>query len=115
MTYVLTLVGLLLIGGAYLVGSRRGRSREEALKSTLEERTEKLVLLENELLRQSATDPVTGVHTQQHFQDFLEREWRRASRERQYVSVVMIEVDHFRAYTERYGKQQADEIGRAHV
>jgi diguanylate cyclase (GGDEF)-like protein len=60
------------------------------------------------LLRHSAIDPVTGLHTQQYFQQFLEREWRRASRERRFVSVIMVEVDHFRAFTERHGKTEGD-------
>lgn len=108
MAYVLALVAVLLVGGGYLLGSRRGRSREQALETTLDERTEKLTLVEHELLRHSAIDPVTGLHTQQYFHEFLEREWRRASRERQFVSVIMVEVDHFRAFNERQGKPEGD-------
>lgn len=76
MAYLLALLAAVLVGAGYLLGSRRGRSREVALKTTLDERNEKLTLVEHELLRQSAIDPVTGLHTQQHFQEFLEREWR---------------------------------------
>jgi len=106
--YVLAVLATLLVGAGYLLGSRRARSREDALKTTLDERTEKLTLVEHELLRHSAIDPITGLHTQQYFQEFLEREWRRASRERQTVSVIMIEVDHFRAFNERQGKPEGD-------
>lgn len=108
MVYVLALLAVLLAGAGYVLGSRRGRSREDALKTALDERLEKLRLVENELLRYSAVDPVTGLHTQQHFQEFLEREWRRASRERKCVSVIMIEVDHFREFNDRQGKQEGD-------
>jgi two-component system chemotaxis family response regulator WspR len=104
----LAILAAALVGGGYLLGTRRGRSREEALRTTLNERNEKLTQVEHELLRQTAIDPSTGVHTQQYFQEFLEREWRRASRERKFVSVVMIEVDHFRALSERQGAPQAD-------
>ena len=85
-----------------------GPSREEKLQAAVEERDEKLILTENELLRHTAVDPVTGLHTQQHFQEFLEREWRRASRQRQFVSVIMIEVDHFRVFNDRQGKPEGD-------
>ena len=108
MAYVLALLAVLLVGAGYLLGSRRGRSREQALQTTLDERTEKLTLVEHELLRHSAIDPVTGLHTQQYFQEFLEREWRRAARERQFVSIIMVEVDHFRAFNERQGKPEGD-------
>lgn len=108
MAYVLALLAALLVGAGYLLGSRRGRSRETALKTALDERTEKLTFVEHELLRHSSMDPVTGLHPQQYFQEFLEHEWRRASREQQFVSVIMIEVDHFRAFNERQGKPEGD-------
>lgn len=108
MVYVLALVGVLLVGAGYLLGARRASTREETLKSTLDERSEKLTLVEHELLRHRAIDPVTGLHTQQYFQEFLEREWRRGSRERKSVAVLMVEVDHFRPYNERLGKPQGD-------
>lgn len=108
MAYALALLAAVLVGAGYLLGSRRARGREEELKTTLDEQTEKLTLIEHELLRQSAIDPVTGLHTQQHFQEFLEREWRRASREQKSVAVIMVEVDHFRAFNERQGKPEGD-------
>jgi len=106
--YALALVASLLVGAGYLLGSRRARSREETLETTLHERTQKLTLVEHELLRHSEIDPVTGLHTQQYFQEFLEREWRRASRDRQCVAVIMIEIDDFRAFNERQGKSEGD-------
>ena len=108
MVYVLSLLGVVLAGAGYLVGLRRGRSREQALRATLDERNEKLTVVEDELLRHTAVDPATGIHTQQHFQEFLEREWRRASRERQFVSLLMVELDHFRAFHDRHGANEAD-------
>ena len=108
MAYALALLGALLVGAGYLLGARRARNREETLRTTLDDRTEKLTVVQNELLRYSAIDPATGLHTQQHFQEFLEREWRRASRERKTVAVIMIEVDHFRALNEREGKPEGD-------
>jgi diguanylate cyclase (GGDEF)-like protein len=98
----------LLVGAGYLLGSRRGRSREEALRLSLDERDHKLTLVEHELLRHTAVDPETGLHTQQHFQEFLEREWRRASRERKSVAVIMVELDHFRALAERQSRTETD-------
>jgi diguanylate cyclase (GGDEF)-like protein len=105
---VALLVVLVLVAAGYFVGARRGRSREEGLKARLDERTEKLTLIEHELLRRSSMDPVTELPGQQYFQEFLEREWRRASRDRAAVSVIMIDIDHFRAYNERLGQPDAD-------
>jgi len=109
----LILIAAFLIVAGYLVGLRRARAREQALRTTLDERDEKLTLVEHELLRRSNLDPVTGLPVQQSFQEFLEREWRRAARDRMPVSLVMIEVDHFRAYNDRMGKPQGDVCLRA--
>jgi len=106
--YAFALLAVLLVGAGYLLGLRRGLSREEALRSSLEERDEKLTIVEHELLRHTAVDPATGLHTQEYFQEFLEREWRRASRERQSVAILMMEVDHLHALSERQGKPHAD-------
>lgn len=100
--------GLLLLGAGYVLGSRMGRSRERALKTTLDEQTEKLTLAENEVLRLAALDPVTDLPGQQHIQTFLEREWRRALRYGAPVSLIMVAVDHFRAYNERFGQEAGD-------
>jgi diguanylate cyclase (GGDEF)-like protein len=112
-TSLLVLLAVGLVAAGYFLGARRGRSREQALKTTLDERNEKLTVIEHELLRRDSIDPVTGVQTQQFFQDFLEREWRRASRDRATVAVIMIAVDHFRAYSERGGKVEGDACLRA--
>jgi diguanylate cyclase (GGDEF)-like protein len=106
-TYALALIAILLVGCGYLLGARRGRRGEQALRAALDMQREKLTLAEHELLRQSHVDGATGLHTQQHFQEFLEQEWRRASRERRFVSVIMIEIDSFRALNQRHS-QDAD-------
>jgi len=106
--YALLLIAALLVGAGYLLGARLGRRREGVLRTELDNRTEKLTLVEHELLRHSDLDPATGLHTQQHFQEFLENEWRRASRLRLSVAVIMIEVDHFRALNDRRGKTEGD-------
>ena len=113
MVFALALVGALLVGAGFVFGSRRVRRREEDLQTLLDEQGQKLTLVEHELLRHSAKDPVTGLHTQQYFQEFLEREWRRASRERQTVAVIMVEVDHYRAFCDRQGKAQGDDCLKA--
>jgi two-component system, chemotaxis family, response regulator WspR len=100
--------GVLLAGAGYWVGLHRGRGREAGLRAAIDERNEKVALLEHELLRRSSLDVVTGLHTQEHFQQILENEWRRASRERRHVSIIMIEIDHAAAFLERQSKMNGD-------
>src|SRR5207244_1697054 len=95
------LIAALLVAAGYVLGARRARGRQQTLQASLDERNEKLSLVEHELLRRSNLDPTTELPVQQSFQEFLEREWRRASRDRMPLSLIMIEVDHFRAYNDR--------------
>jgi two-component system cell cycle response regulator len=109
----LLLIAALLVAAGYALGRRRARVHEQDLQTSLEERNEKLSLVEHELLRRSNLDPVTELPVQQSFQEFLEREWRRATRDRLPLSLITIEVDHFRAYNDRLGKPQGDACLRA--
>jgi len=106
--YTLAFFAVLLVTAGYVLGARRGRGREAALERNLADRTEKLTFAERQLAHQAVIDPVTRLHTQQYFQEFLEREWRRASRDRQFVSMIMVEVDHFGAFNDRLGKAEGD-------
>ncbi len=108
LAFALSLTAVLLVAAGYALGVRRGRGREKALKTTIDEQGEKLALVHHELLRTANLDPVTALPAQQSFQEFLEREWRRASRDRMPLSLILIEVDHFRAYNDRVGKDQGD-------
>jgi diguanylate cyclase (GGDEF)-like protein len=104
----LSVCAILMLAAGLALGARRGRSREKALKTTIDEQNEKLTLVERELLRRSALDPVTELPSQLALQECLEREWRRAARDHMPLSLVMVEVDHFRAYNDRLGKPQGD-------
>lgn len=62
-----------------------------------------------DLLRQMAfIDGLTGVANRRHFDDTLRSEWRRARRAGNSVGLVMIDIDHFKAYNDRYGHQAGD-------
>ena len=97
-----------LVGGAYAAAAWRGRSRERELTQLLVERNEELQAARTDLARLSLLDNLTQVATHQHFQEFLEGEWRRALRELTPISLVMIDLDHFKAYNERLGHEAGD-------
>ncbi|MDX8398167.1 MAG: diguanylate cyclase [Mariprofundaceae bacterium] len=61
-------------------------------------------------LKQSLThDNLTGLPNRQAFQKFYEREWSRALRETEALSVIIADIDHFKAYNDHYGHQKGDE------
>lgn len=64
------------------------------------------------LERLSTQDPLTGIANRRSFQTTLSREWGRAVREAAPVSLVMIDVDHFKGYNDHYGHPRGDEVLR---
>lgn len=62
-----------------------------------------------ELQRLSMTDGLTGIANRRMFDDTLLREWRRCMRLKRPISIVMLDVDHFKKYNDRYGHQDGDE------
>ena len=56
----------------------------------------------------SATDPMTGLANRRRFDDYLGLEWRRAMREGKPVSLLLVDVDHFKSYNDTYGHLRGD-------
>jgi diguanylate cyclase (GGDEF)-like protein len=61
------------------------------------------------LQRISSVDGLTGIANRRRFDEILEREWRRAIRASESISVIMIDVDFFKAYHDTYGHMAGDE------
>jgi diguanylate cyclase (GGDEF)-like protein len=56
----------------------------------------------------SMTDGLTGMANRRHFNDRLAAEWRRCARAGVPLSLIMIDIDHFKLYNDRYGHQAGD-------
>ncbi|HET7501315.1 MAG TPA: diguanylate cyclase, partial [Kofleriaceae bacterium] len=72
-------------------------------------RTQLTMKAMSDMLRRAATtDPLTKVANRRMFDDALEREWSRARRLCSPLSLLMIDVDHFKAYNDHYGHRAGD-------
>jgi len=56
----------------------------------------------------SMTDGLTGVANRRNFNDTVDAEWRRCARAQLPLSVIMIDIDHFKLYNDHYGHQAGD-------
>jgi diguanylate cyclase (GGDEF)-like protein len=67
---------------------------------------------QDELQRLATRDGLTNVANRRSFDDTLNTEWRRASRESRALSLLMVDVDYFKSYNDTYGHQGGDDCLR---
>jgi diguanylate cyclase (GGDEF)-like protein len=98
---------------AYQARIRQLAARERLLARLVKERTRELEQANQMLARFSYLDAVTGIANRRNFDDGLELEWRRLHREGGPLSLVMVDIDHFKAYNDTYGHHNGDECLQA--
>ena len=54
------------------------------------------------------TDALTGVANRRSFNDAIDNEWRRCARAQAPLSVIMVDIDHFKHYNDSFGHQAGD-------
>lgn len=65
--------------------------------------------LEGELAKLASTDGLTGLANRRAFETALHAEWRRAARDHEPLSLLLLDIDHFKAFNDTYGHQRGDE------
>jgi diguanylate cyclase (GGDEF)-like protein len=58
----------------------------------------------------ATTDGLTGIANRRRFQELLEAECARSSRYGPPLSLIMLDVDHFKSLNDKFGHQASDEI-----
>ena len=84
------------------------QQRDEAFL-TLRKLKKELEIKNAELERLSTTDGLTCIANRRSFDEFIDKEWRRATREEKQLSVILIDIDHFKAYNDHYGHLGGDD------
>ncbi len=78
------------------------------MQRTLVDITRQLNVANKELQRLSATDGLTGIANRRMFDELLVREWRRCTRMKKPLSLIMVDIDYFKLYNDTYGHQAGD-------
>lgn len=105
--------GVLILMGIYLGYELEKTSRIAFVKyRLLSLDTQRLTLLGEELHLLSTTDSLTGLANRRHFENCFDSEWRRAIRTQDSIALIMIDIDHFKKYNDRYGHQAGDDCLR---
>ncbi|WP_158814195.1 diguanylate cyclase [Methylocapsa sp. S129] len=85
-----------------VIGSMRDISVRKAAEDQLEEANRRLEAL-------AGQDGLTGLANRRTFDDALAREHRRALRDKTRLAMIMIDVDWFKSFNDRYGHPAGDE------
>jgi diguanylate cyclase (GGDEF)-like protein/PAS domain S-box-containing protein len=64
--------------------------------------------LQDRLAALATSDSLTGLANRRHFDDRLREEWARAKRDDTPLSLLLIDVDHFKKFNDQYGHQAGD-------
>jgi diguanylate cyclase (GGDEF)-like protein len=80
----------------------------------MHEKTSRMRFLEAGLLRELvARDGLTGIQNRRMFDQHILRTWNQAVRDGQRIAVLLVDIDCFKDYNDRYGHQAGDECLRA--
>ena len=82
--------------------------RDDAYRS-LQESQRRLKELNLSLMHLSTHDSLTDIPNRYHFDQEYSAEWRRTGREKQPLSIIMIDIDFFKKYNDEMGHQAGDE------
>lgn len=71
-----------------------------------------LMTSNQELEQISRTDALTGVANRRYFDEVLDKEWKRALRNHNPLTLIMVDIDCFKLYNDYYGHLEGDECIR---
>lgn len=81
----------------------------DAAYFALSETQKELEKSNKELQRLSSMDGLTKIPNRRTFDEMLEKEWRNAQRSHRQLSLLMLDIDHFKKYNDGYGHQGGDD------
>jgi len=94
-------IGAIMLGLiAFVLATALFLAREIGRRERAEDRLEEL----------ATTDSLTGLKNRRKFDAEIDTEWRRATRQKTPLALLMIDADHFKAYNDSYGHQAGDQV-----
>ncbi|MGH8028771.1 MAG: diguanylate cyclase [Arenimonas sp.] len=111
---LLTLAALAALAVQEFIRRRTERYREanRRLEGRIAERTHELEEVNRKLAELATEDALTGVANRRALEQGLQREWLRCLDQRRPLSVLMIDVDHFKRYNDAHGHLEGDVLLR---
>jgi diguanylate cyclase (GGDEF)-like protein len=89
---------------------RLGEQARHAANEVLQQQLDEIHALQTQLSEQANRDPLTGLYNRRYLDTTLARELARCEREGQHLSLMLIDIDHFKQVNDRYGHPAGDEV-----
>ncbi|MCE1205487.1 MAG: diguanylate cyclase [Holophagaceae bacterium] len=105
--------GYPVVGALAFLTERRAAEDHERLFEIAAEELGRLLSLEDSRLRlyhQAIRDPLTGLYNRKHILDMLGMELDQCGRFGQGLSVMLVDLDHFKAVNDRFGHAAGDQV-----
>lgn len=92
--------------------SRITLANEELQRANMQlsEQAEELTRMNRELMELSITDPLTGLYNRRQFEVLMQNEVINAIRSGEPISILLIDVDHFKSFNDRHGHDVGDAV-----
>lgn len=100
---------------ALAAATQEMRAKKKKLGERLSESHKDISALQTRLesLRSEAlTDPLTGVANRRHFDEYLRTAIKGLTKKGQLFSLLLLDIDHFKAFNDQYGHQFGDSVIR---
>jgi len=110
-TVVYTVGGILLLillGALFIITRLQKMNRQ--LEAKVQERTRELHEANEQLKQISTIDGLTNILNRRSFDELYEKTWKMSLREKQPLSVIILDIDHFKEYNDTYGHLVGDQI-----
>ena len=106
-----------LTSAMILFGARTVMRQSAYVRGYLQIVQDQQALLEMnaQLSRDATRDGLTGAYNRRYFDQMLGEEWKRAARARHHISLILVDVDHFKSLNDLYGHTTGDAVLRAIV
>lgn len=116
--YLQEYIGLLLIitmfFGVLLKEIKDSNKKLEELNKTLEEKveekTQSLIQANKKLNQLASKDSLTNIFNRRMLEEFINQETIKSKRYKYNLSLIMVDIDHFKDVNDRYGHQIGDEV-----
>jgi len=111
--YMLCAVLLLLAGvGVYGLRVRQLKAAKRKLELLVAQRTSELETANQKLEQLAILDGLTGIANHRRGMEFLDRQWKQMARQEMPVSLVLLDIDHFKSYNDTLGHLAGDDCLR---